>query len=238
VVNELLLKLGLRVSPRTVRKYMPKRLNQESGKRATAQRWATFVRHHAQGIVACDFCVAVTATFRILSVFVVIEHASRRLLHVNVTAHPTVVWTLPQLRNATPSDHTYRFLIHDRDGIFSQALDQNIRYLVLRVLKTPPRVPQANAICERFLRTLRQECLDFVIALSENQVRHLLAEWVRYYNTGRPHMALGPGIPQPPASLPVPRHEPRPRMTQHLRVVAHPVLGGLHQDYRLEEKAA
>src|SRR5215217_7610045 len=96
IANELLLKLGLRVSPRTVRIYMPKRLDRGPGTRATSQRWSTFVRNHAQAIVACDFCVAVTAPFRLLYVFVVIEHASRRLLHVNVTASPTAEWTLQQ----------------------------------------------------------------------------------------------------------------------------------------------
>ena len=84
IANELLLKLGVRVSPRTVRTYMPKRRNPGPGTRATSQRWSTFVHNHAQAIIACDFCVAVTATFRILSVFVVLEHVSRRLLHVNV----------------------------------------------------------------------------------------------------------------------------------------------------------
>ena len=124
IANELLLKLGLRVSPRTVRKYMPKRVDRGRGQRATSQRWRTFVRNHAQAIVACDFCVVVTATFRLLYVFVVMEHASRRILHVNVTAHPTAAWTLQQLREAIPADHGYRFLIHDRDSIFSQQFDQ------------------------------------------------------------------------------------------------------------------
>ena len=126
IANELLLKLGLRVSPRTVRKYMPKRLDRGSGKCAQSQRWVTFVRIHAQTIVACDFCIAVTVTFRSLYVFVVIEHASRRLLHVNVTARPTAAWTLQQLREAIPAGHGYRFLLHDRDTIFSQALDQKV----------------------------------------------------------------------------------------------------------------
>jgi transposase InsO family protein len=234
IANELLLKLGLRVSPRTVRKYMPKRTNRGPGKRVQSQRWSTFVRNHAEAILACDFCVAITATFRILYVFVVIEHISRRLLHVNVTAHPTAQWTLQQLREAIPSDHTYRFLIHDRDSIFSRALDQSICHLGLNVLKTPV----ANAICERVLGTLRQELLDFMIPLTQNHLRSLLTEWVRHYNESRPHMALGPDIPQPPSVLPVPVQTHRHRLPTHLRVVTCPILGGLHHEYRLEEKAA
>jgi putative transposase len=178
IANELLLKLGLRVSPRTVRKYMPKRLEYGRGNRAMSQCWSPFVRNHAQGIVACDFCVVVTATFRLLYVFVVLEHATRRILHCDVTAHPTAPWTLQQLREAIPSDHGYRFLLHDRDSIFSSQLDQSIRNLGLRVLKTPPQSPQANALCERLIGTLRQECVDFMIPLSANHLRHLLTAWV------------------------------------------------------------
>jgi putative transposase len=94
IANELLLKLGLRVSPRTVRKYMPQHVGWSPGTRVQVQRWRTCVRNHVQAIVACDFCVAMTATFRMLYVLVVIDHASRRLLHVNVTAHPIAEWTL------------------------------------------------------------------------------------------------------------------------------------------------
>ena len=116
IANELLLKLGIQISPRTVRKYMPK---DPRGQPRGDQRWSTFVRNHASAIVACDFCVVVTATFRLLYVLVVIEHQTRRIVHCNVTIHPTAAWTLQQLREATPSDHRYRFLIHDGDGIFS-----------------------------------------------------------------------------------------------------------------------
>ena len=238
IANELLLKLGLRVSPRTVRKYMPKRWEHGRGTRATSRRWQTFVRNHAQAIVACDFCVVVTATFRLLYVFVLMEHATRRILHVNVTAHPTAQWTLQQLREAIPADHDYRFLIHDRDAIFSRDLDQHARNLRLRVLKTPPHSPQANALCERLIGTLRRECLDFVIAFTEHHLRCIVHAWVPHYNGGRPHMALGPGMPQPPPPLPALLQAHRHCLPEHLRVVVRPILGGLHYDYRLETQAA
>jgi putative transposase len=237
IANELLLKLGLHVSPRTVRKYMPKHFDRGRNPGIPSQRWQTFIRNHAQAIVACDFCLVVTATFRLLYVFVVMEHATRRILHCNVTAHPTAQWTLQQLREAIPSDHGHRFLIHDRDRIFSQQLDQHVQHLGLRVLKTPVRSPQANAFCERLLGTLRRECLDFLIPLTEHHLRRLLHEWATHYNTGRPHMSLGPGIPQPPASLPVPRQTHRHRLPAHLHVVARPILGGLHREYGLEKAA-
>jgi transposase InsO family protein len=239
IANELLLKLGLKVSPRTVRKYMPDHCVGRPGKRGQSQRWSTFIRNHAKGIIACDFCVVVTTTFRVLYVFVVIEHASRRLLHVNVTAHPTAPWTLQQLREAIPADHAYRILIHDRDSIFSKQVDQGIRNLGLRVLKTPVRTPVANAICERVIGTLRRECLDFVIPLNQRHLYGLLKEWVAHYNAGRPHMSLGPGIPsQPPVSRLVTPHQHRRQLPPDCRVIVTPILGGLHHEYRLERRAA
>jgi len=146
IANELLLKLGLKVSPRTVRKYMPDHCVGSPGKRRQTQRWSTFIRNHAKGIVACDFCVAVTATFHFLYVFVVIEHASRRLLHINVTAHPTAPWTMQQFREAISADHSYRILIHDRDAIFSKAMDQSLSRMRLHVVKTPARTPTFHRI--------------------------------------------------------------------------------------------
>ena len=211
IANELLLKLGLKVSPRTVRKYMPDHCVGSPGKRRQTQRWSTFIRNHAKGIVACDFCVAVTATFRLLYIFVVIEHASRRLLHVNVTAHPTASWTIQQFREAIPVDHPYRILIHDRDRIFSKAVDQNVSHMGLHVVKTPARMPVANSICERVLGSLRRECLDFLIPLNAKHLYGILKEWIGHYNQDRPHMSLGPGIPQPIRALPVSQQSHRHR---------------------------
>jgi putative transposase len=238
IANELLLKLGLRISPRTVRKYIPARPHGGRYQHFSSQRWLTLVRNHAQAIVACDFCVVVTATFRLLYVFVVMEHITRRILHVNVTPHPIAQGTMQQLREAIPADHAYRFLIHDRDTIFSQQLDQCVRHLELKVLKTPVRSPHANALCERLLGTLRRECLDFLIPLTEDHLRCILHEWEPHYNAGRPHLSLGPGFPQPPSSLPVSLQAHRHRLPERLHVVVHPILGGLHHDYRLAKKVA
>jgi transposase InsO family protein len=238
IANELLLKLGLRVSPRTIRTYLPKRLNPGRGKRATTQRWQTFVRNHAQAIVACDFCVVVTATFRLLYVFVLMEDATRRVLHVNVTAHPTASWTLQQLREVMPPDHTYRCLIHDRDSIFSQQFDQGIHHLGLRVLKTPVRTPQANALCERRIGTLRRACLDFVIPLTENHLRRIMQAWLPHYNAGRPHLSLGPGIPHTPSCLRIQLQTHRHCLPEHMHIIGWSILGGLHHEYKLEEQVA
>jgi transposase InsO family protein len=238
IANELLLKLGLKVSPRTVRKYMPDHCVGDPGKRSQSQRWSTFLRNHAKGIVACDFCVVVTATFRVLYVFVIIEHASHRLLHVNVTACPTAQWVMQQFREAIPADHTHRILTHDRDAIFSKAVDQSVSHMRLHVIKTPVRTPVANAICERVIGALRRECLDFMIPLNEKHLYGILKEWVTHDNEGRPHMSLGPGIPKPRRSLPVSRQAHRHWLRSDQCVVSQPILSGLHQDYQLEKKAA
>jgi putative transposase len=145
IAAELLVKLGIRVSPRTVRRYMDRTSGGGGVHSCTnGQRWATFVRNHAQALVACDFCVVVTATFRILYVFVALEVGSRRLLHINATAHPTAVWTLQQFREILAEPHAYRFVLHDRDSIYSAWLDAALSAMGVRVLRTPVQAPQAK----------------------------------------------------------------------------------------------
>jgi putative transposase len=188
IVNELLVKLGIRVSPRTVGKYMPKR-----------------------------------------------PPCKRRLAHVGVTNYPTADWTLPQLREVVGDESTHhRYLIHDRDGIFARHLDNSVRALGLKVSRTPFRSLRANSICERVIGTIRRECLDRMIPVSETHLRTTLREWVRHYNAGRPHKSLGPGVPDPPkVASAVPKSESRYRMAAGTVVLAQSVLGGLHHEYSL-----
>ena len=232
IANELLVKLGIRVSPRTVGKYMPKR---PPGQPRGDQRWSTFLKNHAKAILACDFFVAVTATFRMLYVFVVIEHGTRRLAHVNVTAHPSADWTLQQLREVIgDNDRRNKYLIHDRDRIFARHLDDSVRALGVEVLRSPIASPKANSICERVIGTIRRECLDWMIPMSEVHLRSILREWTTHYNEGRPHSMLGPGVPDPPKepekSL---QSESRHRLAAGALVLARSVLGGLHHEYSL-----
>ena len=237
IASELLVKLGIRVSPRTVRKYMPKL---PAGQPRGDQRWATFLKNHAEAILASDFFIAVTATFRMLYVFVVIEHGSRRLKRVAVTAHPSADWTLQQLREVVGEENTHRYLLHDRDSIFAKRLDESIKALGLRVLKSPPRSPKVNSICERVIGTIRRECLDWLIPMTESHLREILKIWVSHYNGGRPHSSLGPGLPGPLNTVLATARPSnfRHRLEEGAAVRSKSVLGGLHHEYCLVPAAA
>jgi putative transposase len=177
--------------------------------------------YHANAIIACDFFVAVSATFRVPYLFVVIEHGRRRLVHVNVIANPTAEWTSQQRREVVGEGGAHRYLIHDRDRIFAKHLDDSIRALGLKVVKPPVASPKANAIRERVIGTIRRECLDWLIPLSEAHLRSILREWVAHYNGGRCHGALGPGVPNPPTEVSLlPRLNSRHRLPAGTLVLA------------------
>ena len=231
IASELLVKLGIHVSPRTVRRYMAT----TRAPRDRTQRWSAFVRNHASALLACDFFVVVTATFRVFYVLVVLEVGSRRIRHWHVTEHPTAEWTAQQFRMVMSGEEPHRFLIHDRDSIYSDRVDQTITAMGVSVLKTPARSPQANAFCERVIGTIRRECLDWMIPFNEGHLRGVLRQWVAHYNRGRPHTSLGPGIPDAPGCAPVPTGH---RIRDGHRVGVTPVLGGLHHEYWLESRPA
>jgi putative transposase len=235
IANELSTKLGLGVSEETIRKYLPFR---PRGNGRGDQRWMTFVRNHTSCMLACDFLVTVTANFRILYVLVIMELGSRRILLTNVTANPTAEWTMQQLRNVyfDIEDKRFRFLIHDRSPYFS-LIDQKAKDYGLRALKTPICAPTANAFCERLIGTIRRECLRWMIPINERHLRAILREWVPHYNRQRPHLSLGPGFPEPSEDVPAKPQSHRHRLPPGARVVARPILGGLHHEYRLDHAA-
>ena len=194
------------------------------------------MRNHASAVLACDFFVTITARFRTLYGFVVLDVGTRRIVHWNVTEHPTAAWTVQQFRAMVPGDQPHRFLIHERDSIYAAAVDDAVGAMGLTVLKTPVRCPQANAFCERLIGTIRRECLDWLVVLHERHLRSALRQWVAHYNQGRPHASLGPGIPDVPLErLARPNGHQIP---DGHRVIAAPILAGLHHEYRLERLAA
>src|SRR5678816_4548110 len=194
IAAELRVKLGLTVSPRTVRRDMPSRRRRRGGR--STHSWATFLRHHAGAVLACDFFIVVTATFQRLYVFVLLDIGTRRVVHWNLTDHPRSEWTIQQFRDGRPLDGRYRVLVHDRDAVFAPAVDAALRSMSVQVLKTPVRAPHANAHGERLIGTARRECLDWMIPLNERHLRSILAEWMSHDNGERPHSALGPWTSQ------------------------------------------
>ena len=139
------------------------------------------------------------------------------------------------MREAIGNADVHEYLIHDRDRIYAKRLEDSIRALGLEVLRSPFASPKANAICERVIGTIRRECLDWMVPMSETHLRSILREWVTHYNRGRPHSGLGPGVPDPPTNpRRIPRPESRHRLPASALVLAKSVLGGLHHKYSLE----
>ncbi len=216
-----LLKLNIRVSKRTIQKYM----KQAPRKQPSGQTWRTFLRNHAAGVWACDFLQVPDLFFRPLFAFFIIELQSRKVIHVNVTRSPTDPWVAQQLREATPYGQAPKYLIRDSDRKFGSHFARVATTSGIKVLRTPYRTPRANAVCERFLGSVRRECLDHFLIFQEKQLSRLLTSYTVYFNQARPHQGCGQRIPDPPARSAPPLGQPN-------QIIAVPVLGGLHHDYQ------
>jgi putative transposase len=219
-----LLKLGIPVNKRTVRRYMTQ-ARRGLPPQHRGQTWATFLANHASDIWACDFLQTYDVFFRTIFLFFIIELGSRRVVQVGVTRSPGDAWVAQQLRDATPFGEGPRFLICDNDDKYGVEFSRVAAGAGIRLLRTPFAAPKANAICERLIGSVRRECLDHVLILSERQLRHLTREYVDFYNQARPHQGLNQRIPAP---VLIPEHS----VGASQRVEAIPVLGGLHHDYR------
>ena len=211
-----LLKLGIRVSKRTIQKYIPK------VRQGSSQTWATFLKNHASDIWACDFTVVYDLLFRPLYIFIILELRTRRVVHTGSTTSPTDDWTAQQLREATPWGQAPKYLIRDRDNKYGRRFSAVATSSGIKELKTPFRAPKANAHCERFIGSLKRECLDHMLILHRRQLHRLVTEFVDHFNHARPHQGIGQRIP---ARFDQDYH-PQPG-----KVASTPVLGGLHHSY-------
>jgi putative transposase len=212
-----LLKLQIRVAKWTIQKY----LRGARPPRRSGQSWATFLHNHAHRIWACDFLPVTDLLFRSLHAFFVIELATRRIVHIAVTRHPTDAWVAQQLREATPFGRHPKHLIRDNDSKFGPTFTALAAATGIDEVRTAYRAPKENACCERLLGSARRECLDHLLILSEAHLLRVLREYVAYYNAERPHQGLQQRIPEPLAASD----------SSNGAVYATPVLGGLHHSY-------
>src|SRR5213594_3566988 len=174
-----LLKLGLYVAERTVSRWIPKRRSPPS------QTWRTFLTNHVRDLVAIDFFTVPTAQLRVLFVFVVLAHDRRRVLHFNVTEHPTAAWTAQQIVDAFPDDSTPSYLLRDRDKIYGNSFRQRVQGLGVGEVLTAPHSPWQNPFAERLIGSIRRECLNHVLVLGERHLRRTLARYFAYYHRAR-----------------------------------------------------
>lgn len=187
-----MLKLGFDISESTVLGYSPKEPNRTSG-----QHWKTFLRYHSAEIVSLDFLVVPTITCRLLYVLVFLSHDRRKIIHINVTDHPTSVWATHQLANAFYNGDTSKFLIRDRDKISGSAFMQSVLALGVRQILTTYRSPWQNGYIERVIGSIRRECLHHMVIVNETDRRGILQSFIHYYNTQRIHLGIGKDSPEP-----------------------------------------
>ena len=191
-----------------------------------SQTWRTFLENHIQQLVSTDFLVVSTVSFRLLFVFVVLGHHRRHAIHFNVTTHPTAEWTARQIAEAFPWDSAPGYLLHDRDCIYGASFHQRVGEMGIREVLTAPRSPWQNAYAERFIGSLRRECLDHIIIFNESSLRRILKAYFEYYDHSRTHLALKKDAPASRAVQP-------PILGAVIEV---PQVGGLH--HRYERRAA
>jgi len=220
-----LLKLGFHVSERTVSRYL-RRMSPSDQKR---KLWAAFLRNHRDVITAMDFFTVPTLTFRVLFCFFVIEHGRRKILHFNVTEHPTGSWIVQQLREAFPESSPYRYMILDHDAKFGSEVMDFLTVQGMKPKHISPASPWQNGIAERWIGNCRRELLDHVVAFNEVHLRRLIRTYISYYHLDRIHDALEKDSPATRAVS----QKPEPSAS----LISLPRIGGLHHRYDWQQAA-
>jgi putative transposase len=219
-VHGELYKLGIEVSERTVSRLLRRR------GRPPSQTWRTFLTNHAAALVSMDFFTVPTLTGRVLFVFVLLAHQRRRVVHLAITDHPTAAWTAQQIIETFPDDTAPRWFVRDRDAIYSDVFRRRVAGMGITEVVSAPSSPWQNPYAERLIGSLRRECLDHVIILSQRHLRRVLAQYVSYYHGARTHLSLEKDAPT----------SRRVHAPTEGRVVAFAEVGGLH--HRYERRAA
>jgi hypothetical protein len=217
--------LGFVLSERSVARY----LRRPHRRGDPGQQWLTFLDNHREVITAFDFFTVPTITFQSLYCFFVIEHGRRRILHFNVTRHPTAEWVVQQLREAFPEARPYRYAVFDHDSIFNADVVNFLKATGLEPKRTSIQAPWQNGTAERWVGSCRREILDHVIALNEAHLRRLIRDYVNYHHKDRIHDSLGKDAPNKRAVEPKPAASPT--------LISLPRLGGLHHRYAWREAA-
>src|SRR5262245_28004493 len=208
--------LGFDLAESTVAKYRVR------GSKSPSQTWKTFLANHAKQIASIDFFTVPTLTFRNLYCFIILLHDRRQVIHFNVTAHPTAEWAAQQLIEAFPEDSAPRYLLRDRDQIYGAKFRLRVKGMQIEEVITTPRSPFQNPYSERIIGSIRRECLDHLIIISEDQLRRILRNYLDFYHNSRPHWSLE-------RNSPFPREVEAPAKG---KVIAIPQVGGLHHRYR------
>ena len=220
-----LVKLGFAVSERTGARY----LRSIRRRRDPGKRWLAFLQNHREMIVAFDFFTVSTVTFQLLYCFFVIEHARRKILHCNVTRHPTAEWVVQQLREAFPEAGPYRYVIFDRDSKFDGDVIAFLEATGLQPRQTSIQLPWQNGIAERWIGGCRREILDHIIALNEQHLRRLLRDYITYFHEDRIHDRLAKDTPN--------RRAVEQKPSPNAELISSARLGGLHRRYAWRQAA-
>jgi transposase InsO family protein len=208
--------LGFEIVDSTVAKYMIRQ------KKPPSQTWRSFLKNHVKQIAAVDFFTVPTVRFQILYCFIDLRHHRRRIVHFNITMHPTARWTAQQITEAFPYDTVPKYLIRDRDGIYGDFFQLRVKNMDIEEVRIAPKSPWQNPYCERVIGSIRRECLNHCIILSEDHLYRILKDYMYYYNNCRTHLSLDRNSPslrdiEPPSKG---------------KVISIPQVGGLHHVYK------
>ncbi len=219
-----ILKLGIEISERTVSNLISFRRV-----KPPSQTWRTFLKNHTAKMVSIDFFTVPTATFRILFVLVILSHSRRKIVHFNVTTNPTVEWTAQQIVEAFPWDSAPKYLLRDRDSVYGAYFSNRLKNIGIKEVATAPRSPWQNPFVERLIGSIRRDCLDHVIVLSESHLKRILSSYFTYYHHDRTHYGLGKDTPVERSIQPMP--------AKAGKLIELSKVGGLHHRYEWRQAA-